>query len=211
VAACACLALGLLLAYQTGCTNALTAALYVIKGNDVGAEFDGLKGKRVVVVCRPVVELQYSTGSVHTEVAQRLGMLLEQNIKKIEIVDSQKVAEWTDEHDWNDFKEIGEALDADVVIGIDLEHFSIYQGQTLYQGKAQLAVEVHDIKQHGKAVFQKHLPQIVYPPNTGVPTSDKPEDEFRRQFVTVIADQVGRYFYAHDATADFARDSESLR
>ena len=29
-------------------------------------------------------------------------------------------------------------LNADMVVGIDLEEFSLYQGQTLYQGKANV-------------------------------------------------------------------------
>ncbi|HEX4150373.1 MAG TPA: hypothetical protein VHY20_15355 [Pirellulales bacterium] len=201
---------GLLLATISGCTSALAGIMYIVKGNDVDPEFTGLKNKRVAIVCRPVVELQYTTGSVHGEIAKQLGVLLKQNLGKIHIIDPQKVSEWTDEHEWTEYSEIGEALDADLVVGIDLEHFSIYQGQTLYQGKAQVALQVVDMKDDDKIAFQTHLPQLVYPPNTGVPTSEKPEDEFRRQFVRVLADRIGRYFYPHDGTQDFARDSESL-
>jgi hypothetical protein len=201
---------GLLIASVSGCVNALAGVMYIVKGNDVDAEFPGLKNKRVAIVCRPVVELQYSTGSVHGEIAKQLGVLLKQRLGKIHIIDAQKVSEWTDEHEWTEYSEIGEALDADLVVGIDLEHFSIYQGQTLYQGKAQVALQVIDMRDDGEVAFQTHMPQLVYPPNTGVPTSEKPEDEFRRQFIRVLADRVGRYFYSHDATEDFARDSESL-
>jgi hypothetical protein len=201
---------GMLIASQSGCVNALAGAMYIIKGNDVDPEFPGLKSKRVAIVCRPVVELQYTTGNVHAEIARQLGILLRQHQSKIQIIDAQKVSEWTDEHEWTEFNEIGEALDADMVVGIDLEHFSIYQGQTLYQGKAQVAVQVIDMKDHGKVAFESHMPQLVYPPNTGVPTSEKPEEEFRRQFIKVLADRIGRYFYPHDATQDFARDSDSL-
>lgn len=200
-----------LLAGISGCVNALAGAMYVLRGNEVKPEFEGLKNKRVAIVCRPVIELQYATGNVHSEVARQLGILLKQHVGKIHIIDPEKINEWTDEHEWTEYTEIGEAMDADLVVGIDLEHFSIYQGQTLYQGKAHLAVQVIDMRDDGKVAFQTHMPQLTYPPNTGVPTSEKPEEEFRRQFVAVLADHVGRYFYSHDATADFARDNDSIR
>ena len=204
------LSLAVLVACQSGCVNALAGALYVLKGNEAKAEFNGLKGKRVAVVCRPVVELQYGTASASSELATALGGLLERNIKKLECIDPQKVAEWTDENQWEDYSEIGEALDADMIVGIDLQGFSIYQGQTLFQGKAQAVIKVYDIKNGGKVVFQKTLPREVFPPNTGVPTSEKSEQEFRQQFVVVLADKIGRYFYSHDAGDDIARDAAAL-
>ena len=211
-----CLFTGLLLAAVTvsssGCTSALVGMMYVIKGNNVEAEFSGLKNKRVAVVCRPVIELQYSNGGVSSDVARQVGLLLKQHLRKIDIVDPDEVAEWTDNKgDWNDYREVGEGLDADLVVGIDLQSFNIYQGQTLFQGKAQASVTVYDMEEGGKVVFQKKMPQAVYPPNTGVPTSERTEDDFRRQFIAVLGDEIGRYFYEHDATADFARDSTSLR
>ena len=61
-----------------------------------------------------------------------------------------------------------------------------------------------------EVVFEKHLPRIVFPPNRVVAASEMQETEFRRKFVAIVADQVGRYFYAHDRYADFALDAASL-
>jgi hypothetical protein len=195
---------------QSGCVNALVGALYVFQGDQAKAEFKGLKGKRVAIVCRPVVELQYATASVSSELSTALGVMLQKNLKKIDVIDPQQVAEWTDENQWEDFSEIGAAIDADMIVGIDLQSFSIYQGQTLYQGKAQAVVKVYDVKNGGKVVFQKTIPRAIYPPNTGVPTSEKSEEEFRQQFVIVLSDRIGRYFYAHDSRDDFAGDAAAL-
>ena len=38
-------------------------------------------------------------------------------------------------------------MKADMVVGIDLEGFSLFQGQTLYQGKANATVRVYDCQQ----------------------------------------------------------------
>jgi hypothetical protein len=59
-------------------------------------------------------------------------------------------------------------------------------------------------------VFEKTLPQTVYPPNSGVPTSERQEAEFRRAFVKVLADQIARHFYAHDPNADLAQDALAM-
>jgi hypothetical protein len=205
------LLLATLVVCQSGCINALVGAMYVFQGDQAKAEFKGLKGKRVAIVCRPVVELQYATASVSSELSTALGVMLQKNLKKIDVIDPQQVAEWTDENQWEDFSEIGQALDADMIIGIDLQSFSIYQGQTLYQGKAQAVIKVYDIKDGSKVVFQKTIPRAVYPPNTGVPTSEKSEEEFRQQFVVVLSDRIGRYFYSHDIRDDIAGDAAALQ
>ena len=144
------------------------------------------------------------------ELAVEVGRLLSQRVRKITIVDPREVAEWTDENDWDDFTEVGKALKADMVVGIDVEEFSLYQSQTLYQGKARLAITVYDVADGGKTAYSKTIPRIIYPPNRGVDTS-MPEDDFRRRFVAHLADMVGRHFYSHDAQADVALDAKGFQ
>ena len=96
------------------------------------------------------------------------------------------------------------------VVGIDLYDFSILLDQTLYQGKANAAVRVVDCKTGGDPLFERDLPQLVYPPNVGIPTSDRPESAFRREYVHALADQIGRYFYEHDRYADYALDAKAM-
>ena len=121
------------------------------------------------------------------------------------------MAKWTDENTWEEYTEVGKAMKADMVVGIDLESFSLFQGQTLYQGKANATIRVYDCQERGKMVFEKELPQAIYPPNSAVPTSERTEAEFRREFVAVLADQIARHFYAHDPYADVAQDASALK
>jgi ABC-type uncharacterized transport system auxiliary subunit len=194
-----------------GCQSAMVTAMYLIKGNVVDPEFAELKGKKVAVVCRPMVALQYRNSSVARDLAQQVSSLLEKNVPKIHMVDQRKVNKWSDENTWEEYRDVGKALKADMVVGIDLESFTIFQGQTLYQGKANAAVAVYDCQKNGKKVFEKTLPQSVYPPNAGVPTSERLEGDFRREFVAVLADQVARHFYEHDPYPDMAQDSDALK
>ena len=194
-----------------GCRSALATAIYLWKGTDVDPDYAGLKGKKVAVVCRPLVSLQYRNASVDRNLARQITRLLQQRVPKIHTIDQQKVAKWTDENTWETYSEVGKALKADMVVGIDLEGFNLYQGQTLYQGKANATVHVYDCSDGNKEVFMKIIPQSVYPPNSGVPTSDQLEAEFRRDFIIVLADQIARHFYAHDPHADLVQDVAALK
>jgi hypothetical protein len=62
----------------------------------------------------------------------------------------------------------------------------------------------------GTVVFEKLPPQSVYPPNTGIPTQELQEPEFRRKYVGVLADEIARNFYEHDSRANFAADAAAI-
>jgi hypothetical protein len=193
----------------SGCSMLATLA-YVIQPNDVKAAYPGLVGKRVAVVCRPVEELHYANANVAQDLAKLVGIKLTKNVKKIEVIDQNEVSQWTDENNWTDYAQIGRALDADMVVAIDLEQFSLNEGPTLYRGSAQINLAVYDVKNKKQQVYHRGMPRAVYPPNTGIPTSDKNEAEFRYQYLEVLSEQVGRHFYDHNARDDFASDSKIL-
>lgn len=201
---------GVSLLAAIGCRSALTTAMYLIRGTDVEPDYQGLKGKRVAVICRPLVSLQYRNANVAHELAQRITILLQQRVPKIKTIDQREVAKWLDENNWEEYVEVGRALDADMVLGIDLEGFNIFQGQTLYQGKANVTVRVYDCRDEGTVLYEKILPQVVYPPNSAVPTSERTEAQFRREFVSVLADRIARHFYSHDPYEDMALDATTL-
>ncbi len=193
-----------------GCRQLAFMAAYLIKGTDVEADYKGLDGKKVAVVCRSCTELSFGNPAVASDLARQVGLLLSTNGKKIKVIDYQKVAQWTDANDWTEFSEVGKAVGAEMVVGIDLAQFSLYQGQTLYQGKASASITVCDCAHGNKVVFEKSLPQVLYPPNTGIPTQDQPKAQFCRRFVHVLADQIARHFYAHDPHADLGLDNDAL-
>ncbi len=199
-------------ASTAGCA-ALTTALYLMGANDIQAEFKGLKAKKVAVICRPVASVAFrDTGAAH-DLAREVNRLLAKNVPKVQMIDQQKVAAWVDERYDGDysFTEAGEAFGADMVIGIELQEFSLHMGQTLYQGKANVRFVVHDMKDGQRIVFDRELPQITWPPNGGVETSERQQSQFRRQFIQVVGDQVGRYFYTHDPASNFALDAAAMK
>lgn len=193
-----------------GCTT-IASVVYVLKGTNVDAEFDGLKGKRVAVVCRPMAELQYGRTSVAKDIAKQVAYLLRDNVRKIDVIEPSKVNEWMDENTWYEYTEVGEAFDAQMVLAIDLEEFSLFQGQTLYQGRSIVTLNLYDLEDEGKVVYSRNPPQFLFPPNAGVPTSDKPEAEFRSQFITAAATDIAHRFYDYDSRVEFAQDSRAFQ
>jgi hypothetical protein len=202
----------LLALHLAGCASALSTMLYVIDPNDRAAEYKGLKGKRVAVVCRPPADIGFRDANVDQDLARQVGRQLREHVRGIKLIDADEVAQWTDENSWDDFAEIGQALKADIVLGIDLESFTLYQHQTLYQGKSNLRLRVYDLT-GGKSdlVYDKFPPQSIYPPNTGIATQDMPEAEFRRQYIGELATEVARHFHKYESRADFAKDSAALK
>ncbi len=188
-----------------GCTSVLATGVWLIKGPNVDAEFDVLREKKVAVVCRPMDFSQYRNPTVPKDIARDVGKLVQKHVPKIEVIDQRKVEEWMDNNSWEEYVEVGKALDADLVMGIDLESFSIYEAQTLYKGRANVNLIVVDCKT-GRTVVEKPLPQSIYPPNSVRQTDEIQEAELRREFVGILTDQIARHFYAHDPRAYFAKE-----
>lgn len=191
-----------------GCMQ-LAGLAYMIRGETVKAAYPGLKGKRVAVVCRPPATLQYRNATAARDIAKQVGILLKAEVKDLTLVDPREVAKWTDENDWQEYTEIGKALEAEMVVAIDLDSFSLQEEQTLFQGKSTVNITVYDMTANGDAVFERTLPQTLFPTNP-VSAMDRPEAEFRRQFVGVLSDKIARHFYDHEAFTDFAYDSKAL-
>ncbi len=200
----------LCVAASPGCRTLITTAAYVIRGTNTPAEYTGLNDKKVAVVCRPLQELQYSSASVCGDLAASVAELLRRHARRVRVVDPAKIDRWVDENGMEDFVEVGRAVEADLVLAIDLESFNWLQGQTVYQGKADVLLTVYDVKDD-TVLWQKRMEQVVYP-TAGTPAQEYgSEDQFRREFTGVLAHEVARHFYPHDSTLDFARDSRTLR
>lgn len=196
----------------SGCGQMLATGMYVIQGGNMApAEFDGLKDQRVVVVCRPPSTNEYRHAGASRAVAQRVSELLVNNVKKIDVVDPSEVDDWFDERDVTDFKKLAEAVDAEKVVYIELNDFSLFKGSTLYQGRADVSVTVYDMKNKGKLLWDQHLGEILYPTNSGIPAQDKPEPQFEREFVGIVSTQIAEHFYRHDANSQFALDALANR
>lgn len=189
----------------TGCSTLLTVA-YLIQPADMPAEFAKLKGQTVAVVCRPIIELEFTDAGSARELAGLVGGQIKQNVRRSTVIGQHEVARWIDENAWVDYQTVGRALDADYVVGIDLEEFRYHEGSTLYRGRAAAHVKVYDLDDK-KLVYQKRIDDFAFPANSAIPAADRSENEFRGMFLQMLSLQISRLFHSYESREVFAEDS----
>lgn len=202
---CAVLLAALLLVPSTGCSIA-GAVMYFIKGNKTEARCTALEGKRVAVVCVSGA----GTGPISEgeTLANRVGLLLKQNVKKIDLVSSKEVSDWRDQNNWDqiDYKSIGRGVKADMVLAIDLETFSIHDDQTLLRGRAKIKSAVYDMTNKGQLVFSDGPKEFIFPEH-GAQHIVENELNFKRIYLDRLAKDIATKFYAYDKIDDFAQEA----
>jgi predicted nucleic acid-binding protein len=196
----------------TGCIHLLLATgIYMFQGGNIkDAEYEGFKKKTIVVFCSQPASQEFRHAGASRQIAQRVSELLEQNFTKkdkVTIVQQRKVDAWIDENDSDDYLELGKAVKADMILYIDLAHFDLMPGQTVYQGSADVTLKVHDISSGGNIVWSKPLGEILYPLNAPIAAQSKSPATFQAEYVNVLAEAIGKHFYAHDPTANWAMDA----
>jgi hypothetical protein len=199
-----------LAAVLPGCGPLATIAWLIHGPEMIPAEFDGLKGKRVAVVCLDVNSLSGVGGEADT-IAKAVGMLLSKNIKDMHLVRSTEVADWVDTHgdDLTDFRDVGRGVKADMVIGIYLVAFNLHEGQTLLKGRSKVGVKVYDMTKGGELVYEASPHEIAWPEN-GARHVTENEANFRNAFIGILAERIARDFYAVELGGDFGTDARHL-
>ena len=176
--------------------------IHAWKGHLVEAKYDGLEGRRVAVVCLSDANIYAS------ELAVGVERFLRRHVPRIEIVPQSKIYAWQDTNEWDelDYQRLGEGIEADVLVAIELSSFRLYDGQTMYKGRATAVTTVYDVANGDEAVFQSPTTEHVFPANAAYATTDMSEDKFRRQFMVSLAREIAKDFHAYSLTDDFAVD-----
>lgn len=199
-----------LLAAIPGCGPIATIA-WLIHGPEMNpAEFDGLKGKRVAVICLDANSLSGPGGEADT-VAKAVAMSLGKHVPDIHLVRQNEVADWLDSHgdDLTDYRDVGRGVKADMVVGIDLLAFNLHEGQTLLKGRAKVGVKVYDMKKGGELVYESAPKEIAWPEN-GARHVTENEANFRANFISTLAERIARDFYAFELADNFGIDARYL-
>ncbi|TWT99673.1 hypothetical protein Pla108_06160 [Botrimarina colliarenosi] len=197
---------------SAGCLHMLLATgIYMFQGGNIkDAECEALNGKRVVVFCSQPASQEFRHAGASRQIAQRVSELLEVNLRKkekIDVVPQRQVDAWIDENDSDDYLELGKAVKADLIVYIDLAHFELFAGQTVYQGNSDVKLTVFDMNDGGRRVWDKELGEILYPVNAPIAIQSKSPATFQKEYVNVLSEAVGKHFYPHDPTANWAMDA----
>ena len=81
----------------------------------------------------------------------------------------------------------------------------------MLQGQADVNLAVYDVQKNVRLWEPVRPVSVKFPPNSPYSSSDRQEDDFRRQFLGVLAERVARNFYAYDSRKDFAIDSTVMK
>jgi hypothetical protein len=204
--------IALTLTSTTGCLGTLANLVHMTTGNTVPANYTGLKGKRVAVVCVSSSE-SFGPSYASQALASEVGKMLKANVADVTVIPPQTIANWIDRNDWDSLnsRAVGEGVKADMVVSIDLDSFSLHDGKTLYKGRAEVNVVVYDMLNGGIEAFAYNPPEVLFPENSGFHTTDMSEDNFRRQFLSILASRIARQFYPYDVKEDYARDTSLIQ
>ncbi len=206
---CFALLLAVTTVASTGCLHSILATgIYLAQGgNVVPADCEALEGERVVVVCRPPSSHEYRHAGAAHSIGRQVSKLLREHVKNIDVVHPQEVDNWIDEQDWENFKDLGRSVKATRIVYIELDHFDLHKGKTLYQGNTQVKVTVFDTADSDWELWERDLGELLFPHNSGIPVQDTSVRKFRGQFVDIVSRKIAENFYKHDPNADFAMDA----
>lgn len=204
------IALGLTFAL-TGC-NAVMLLGYLIGGPpSIEPDFNRqtkkslTKAKQVAIVCYADKELKWDNESIDHELCKYVAYRLVSH--KIKVIDPDRIHAWMDEHsDWDKPSEIGEDLQADYVVYIDLKDFGLYEehSQNLYRGRSDAIVSVFDVKDEGgHSIYSREL-SSRYPIQTPVSADTLPFENFKKLYLSRLSEEIGRLFYEHYSGDDIA-------
>ncbi len=199
------------LASSVGCMGGLAQLLYVIKGHKIPAEYSDLEGKRVAVVCISDASA-YGPDTLTDTISKLVGMKLQTGVKGIKIIPAKTIEDWADRNAWNetDFYAIGQGVEADVVVGIQIADYSIKEGSTLYQGRCEVTATVFDIENEGQVSYSIGPDEFQFPeqPRPAIQTNDR---KFEAVFLAKLTEFISRRFCAYDRMEMVADDASLMR
>ena len=191
-------------------------ALYFLQPFEptVAAAGPNLKGKRVVVISKAVSGALNDFATLDRELTRELVALLRAGVKKIDVVDPDKVYAWDQAHpSWTDAAELAVAFDADYVIYLEVGSFQIQNPSTpgMYQGQASVHIHVveHTYPLDDRGHPQEDRPKesrvsysndkdSVFPQHNPIPASaEVSAAAFKNRFLKLVATELSWNFVSH--------------
>lgn len=193
-----------------GCIGTAAQFMYVLFGHKTKAEFAEFKDKRVAIVALSDAAA-FGPDSVSDSLSRAITMHLVKNVKKIDVVPQGQVSSWMDENGFGtpDPVALGQGVNADYVLVVNISDYSIKDGKTLYKGRCNYKFDVYDIKENGRLTFGRGPLEFVFP-RDGRPAIESSEAKFEAFYMARLSDRIAKSFYEFDATEDAAIDSQLM-
>ena len=189
-----------------GC-GAMAQLMYVLKGHNVEAEFQGLEGKKIAVVCVSDASA-YGPDPLTYSVSNALSVKLARGLKDSTVVPVTKIEEWIDTNGWDerDFVALGKGVDVDAVVAVDIASYSIHDGATLFKGRADVTATVYNIEKEGQ-VDHHYGPKIFEYPKSGRPAIQTTDRQFEAMYLGQLVIHLSNQFCEHDRLDSIATDA----
>ena len=202
----------IVMAPLSGCAGLIAYPLYVIKGDSVPANYDKLASKRVAVICKSASSAS-GPNSPESLINRHFSQILQERVSDVEIVPVEGVADWIDRNNWNeiDCVEVGRGVNADAVVLLAVESFSLKDSPTLFKGRSTVTTKVYDLTQDGKVDYQGNTFDFAYPQNGGRHTTELSDAAFQRQFTKVLSHHLAKDFFKYDKSEDYAQDATLIQ
>ncbi|QDT06601.1 hypothetical protein K227x_50120 [Rubripirellula lacrimiformis] len=194
--------------FQSGCLGLASNLMHAVGMDMIPAEYEGFEDAAVAIVT--VTDgSQYSNDIASRDLSRRVGEVLTRKVKKIQLVRDDLIEQWRDTNGWDslDFQSIGKGVNAKQVLAIELNGLRLRDGATLFQGSADVSIKVIDVET-GNVVYSRSLDEYTYPSMTGQHTSETTETRFRKLYLSMLANEIGRSFHPYDLNERIALDSK---
>lgn len=196
----------LLLVTQAGCINLVANLVHAVGADRIPAEYKGLKDTKLAVVT-VTDSSQYSDDISARILSRRVGNILTEKVDKVRLVREDEIEQWRDTNGWDaiDFLSIGQGVEAEKVLGIELNQLQLREGATLYRGRADVRISVLDVKT-GEVLYTRDMEDYTFPNVAGQYTSETTESRFRKLYLSMLAKQICRSFHPYDFSETVALD-----
>ena len=181
-----------------------------------------LKSKKVVILTHVADNSLGEFQSLDREMNRELIRILKAGVKKIEIVDPEKVASWVEAHPtWTDPGELAKAFDTDLVIFLEVQEFQIQDPRSpgLLEGNAEVQIQViefaHPKNSKGKVntsqpketnrIYNESW-KTTFPKRSPVSVDSVSPSVFKSKFLKLVATELSWQFMEH-APGDDIQDT----
>lgn len=202
-----CLASFCLVITQTGCLGILSNVMHAVGADKVPPECAELKDSKVAILVM-TDQSQYSDDVAARLLTRKLSGTLSQEVKGMTLVRDEVVQQWRDRNGWDnvEYLEMGKGVEAKKLLVVELTNLRLRDGATLYRGRADVVITVYDVGT-GNVLFKKEIDEYTYPVNAGQYTSETTEPKFRKLYLEMLSQRIGRIFHSYDFADTIALDS----
>ena len=196
----------LLVMVGSGCTRLMTLGALLVYGTELPPDFKDLQGKRVAVAVMTPSGIQNDASSAI--LSRQLSALMAMNVKKISMVDTKEVDQVAKDFPMGsiDMVKLGEKLDAQYLVAVELSDLQLNDGPTLYKGRCKCQVSVYKIGDGEPLVFTKDHSNFTAPAS-GISKTAMDEAKFQGIYLGLLAKFIAMNFHPHERGADIAIDA----